>query len=194
VKISKLEGVAENLQSKLVTQTKDYEGMLAVLDLKLEEKIRGIERSHETDMKLIKRLLMASEAQGQPEESKQGYNGQPNNNPLRASKPQHKVPPINIGGNQVQDIEQDNQQVSQAQATHPPSSRRSIQRQSSRAQQRAGHTEMDEIVSEENDEFAPFLSSTENEYTDLNTDFNTDRLGDDGPQSTYRRLNSRRSG
>lgn len=35
--------------------------------------------------------------------------------------------------------------------------------------------------SDDNEDFMPFLSSTENEFTDLNTDFNTD-----GPQSTYR--------
>jgi hypothetical protein len=27
----------------------------------------------------------------------------------------------------------------------------------------------------EDDEFVPFLSSTENDYTDLNTEFNTER-------------------
>ena len=49
---------------------------------------------------------------------------------------------------------------------------------------------MDEIVSDDNEEFVPFLSSTENEYTDLNTDFNTDRFGgEDAPQSTYRQVN-----
>lgn len=53
----------------------------------------------------------------------------------------------------------------------------------------------DIITEEENDEFLPFLSSTENEFTDLNTDFNTDRVGgeESGPASTYRRLNSKRN-
>lgn len=44
-----------------------------------------------------------------------------------------------------------------------------------------------EVVEEE--EFVPFLSSTDNELTDLNTEFNTDRPGgaeSSAPQSTYR--------
>lgn len=35
------------------------------------------------------------------------------------------------------------------------------------------------------DDFAPFLSSTDNELTDLNTDFNTERPGGQS-QSTFR--------
>lgn len=34
-----------------------------------------------------------------------------------------------------------------------------------------------EEIDEENEDFVPFLSSTDNELTDLNTDFNTDRPG-----------------
>ena len=44
-----------------------------------------------------------------------------------------------------------------------------------------------EIIEEE--AFVPFLSSTDNELTDLNTEFNTDRPGgaeSSAPQSTYR--------
>lgn len=64
---------------------------------------------------------------------------------------------------------------------------------SSRGGQKRPNTELEEVISDENEDFQPFLSSTENEYTDLNTDFNTDRMAceSSGPQSTYRNPNSK---
>ena len=123
---------------------------------------------------------------------------------------------------QVQDIEQANQQIngpgsSQTNAQVPPplSSKRSkksyigqskdnnaayqqnmtglreLLASDQQLQQR--HSEIEEI-DEENDDFVPFLSSTNDEFTDLNTDFNTDRVGESsGPQSTYRQMNTKRS-
>jgi hypothetical protein len=46
---------------------------------------------------------------------------------------------------------------------------------------------MEEIERNDN-EFIPFLSSTDNEMTDLNTEFNTER---GASQSTYRKLTKR---
>lgn len=113
------------------------------------------------------------------------------------------MPPINFRGKGLapagQDIEQDNYQASHGSSSQQISARKaskaSAPKPGSRGQKRAG-TELEEIVSDENEDFQPFLSSTEAEYTDLNTDFNTDRgervAGEsNGPQSTYRNLNQK---
>jgi predicted nucleic acid-binding Zn-ribbon protein len=57
-RVEKLEDSTESLQKKLKTQTKDYEGMLAILDLKLEEKIREIKKNQEAEIGNIKRMMI----------------------------------------------------------------------------------------------------------------------------------------
>lgn len=107
----RLEGVTEALQKKLKTQTKDYEGMLAILDLKLGEKIQEIKKNQEQEISNIKRMMMnqidtdlplqieqthSASKEGQlgpapPEERKTSLY-----NPIRGPKSNAKVPPINF--------------------------------------------------------------------------------------------------
>lgn len=72
----------------------------------------------------------------------------------------------------------------------PPLSSKNKGRQRQNHNTNQIHTQQSEIeeIDEENEDFVPFMSSTDNELTDLNTDFNTDRPGCENiaPQSTYK--------
>lgn len=103
-----------------------------------------------------------------------------------------RVPPINFidseqaqalrannGANPSQAEPQEAQDIDQDDISH-------IVAQGAQIREQQKHF-VPEVIEEE--DFVPFLSSTDNELTDLNTEFNTDRPGgaeSSAPQSTYR--------
>lgn len=57
-KVKALETNIEGLQGNLRKQTKDYEGLLAALDYKLEEKVQEIKKNQEMEINNIKRMML----------------------------------------------------------------------------------------------------------------------------------------
>ena len=57
-RVKGLEGNIEELQDNLRKQTKDYEGLLAALDYKLEEKVLEIKKNQEAEINNIKRMML----------------------------------------------------------------------------------------------------------------------------------------
>ena len=103
-RVKGLEGNIEELQDNLRKQTKDYEGLLAALDYKLEEKVLEIKKNQEAEINNIKRMMLKqletdmplqipSKSSNQEPRKELQYIG------IRGRKNQQKVPPINFGEN-----------------------------------------------------------------------------------------------
>lgn len=109
-KVKHLETNIEGLQDNLRKQTKDYEGLLAALDYKLEEKVQEIKKNQEVEINNIKRMMLKQLETDMPlqMQSKSSNHGAENAQeqrkelryiPIRGRKNQQKVPPINLGEN-----------------------------------------------------------------------------------------------
>ena len=109
-KVRTLETNIGGLQDNLRKQTKDYEGLLAALDYKLEEKVQEIKKNQEVEINNIKRMMLKQLESDMPlqMQSKSSHHSVENAQeqskelcfiPIRGRKNQQKVPPINLGEN-----------------------------------------------------------------------------------------------
>ena len=56
--VKKLEEANEELRGKFCTQARDYEGLVAALDFKLEEKFQALQKAQEAEIRNMKRMLL----------------------------------------------------------------------------------------------------------------------------------------
>lgn len=65
-KVKKLEDANEDLQAKFCAQARDYEGLFAALDFKLEEKFQALKKNQEAEVRNMKRMLLKQSQSDMP--------------------------------------------------------------------------------------------------------------------------------
>lgn len=106
-KVKKLEDANEDLQTKFCAQARDYEGLFAALNFKLEEKFRDLKKNQEAEIRNMKRMLLKQsqsdlplQIQPKPERKSADSGSQPQEATKHVSirgpaqHSQQRVPPI----------------------------------------------------------------------------------------------------
>lgn len=65
-KVKKLEEANEELGAKFCAQARDYEGLVAALDFKLEEKFQALKKTQEAEIRNMKRMLLKQSQSDMP--------------------------------------------------------------------------------------------------------------------------------